>query len=141
MLCYGGVFHGGRSEFQGSQVFHMRRLALAVQRHEEREAHSHLGCSDGDDEEYHHLAIEVVVVSREGHQREVGRIEHQFETHEDHEEVAARDHAQQTQAEEQRADDQVVVKSGSHRKVGFRWDALGLGRIWDPENFNGGPSW
>jgi hypothetical protein len=64
------------------------------------------------------------------------RIEHQFETHKDHEEIAARNHAQQTQAEEQRADDQVMVESGSHRSVGFRVDALGI-----LTGFNEDPSW
>jgi len=111
-------------------------LALAEEGDDEGESYGNFSGGDGDDEEHHHLAIEVVVVAGEGHQSEVGRVEHQFETHEDHEEVAACDHAQQTQAEEQRADDQVMVESGSHRSVGFRVDALGI-----RTGFNGGPSW
>ena len=41
-------------------------------------------------------------VAREGEEGEVGGVEHQLDAHEDHQRVAAHQHAEHAQAEEQR---------------------------------------
>src|SRR5689334_3714103 len=75
------------------QVFHVHGLALAIKRHDQRETHGDFGGGDGDDEKDKHLAVEVVGEMRAGDQREVRRVEHQFERHVNDQHIAPDDYA------------------------------------------------
>ena len=102
------------SQFHARQVFDMRRLALAIERHNEREADGDFRRRDGDDEEHHHLTVQVIVESRKRDEREIGRIEHQLKRHIHHEQIASCDHAQQAEREQQRANKQVMFQAYIH---------------------------
>ncbi len=106
----GNEFQVHQLEFHRRQIFDMRGLALAVERHDQRQADRHFRRRHGDDEEHQDLAVEVVVEPREGDQREVGRVEHQFERHVDDQQVAPHDDAEQAERKQQRADDQIMFK-------------------------------
>ena len=54
----------------------------------------------------------VAAHAREGEEGEVGGVEHQLDAHEDHQRVAADQHAEHAQAEEQRGEEQVVLEWG-----------------------------
>src|ERR1035438_5251790 len=57
------------SQFHARQIFDVRGLAFAVERHDQREADRHLRRRHGDDEKHQHLAVELVVESRKGDER------------------------------------------------------------------------
>ncbi len=50
-----------RSKFHARQIFDVRGLAFAVERHDQRETDRHFRRRHGDDEEHQHLAVELVV--------------------------------------------------------------------------------
>ena len=67
----------------------------------------HLAGRDDHHDQREDLAVAVAPHAREGDQREVRRVEHQLEAEQDHERVAAREHAGGADAEDQRRDDEV----------------------------------
>ena len=69
---------------------------------------------NGDDEEDEDRTIHRAVKAREGDEREVCRVEHQFKRHVDHQQVAAHNDAQQTKAEQHRADHQIMFQTNVH---------------------------
>src|SRR5437867_7928638 len=77
--------------FHERQVFNMRCLALAIERDDQRQADRHFCRRHRDDEKDEHLAIETVPESRKSDQRQVAGIEHQFERHVDHQQIAPHD--------------------------------------------------
>src|SRR5579871_3087679 len=79
--------------FHPHEIFHVRGLAPAIQRDDQRQAHRDLRRRHSDDEEHEHLAVEIAVEAGHRHEREIGRVQHHFEAHVDHEQVAAHDDA------------------------------------------------
>ena len=80
-------------------------MAFAVEGDDQGETDGDFGSGDGDDEEHHHLSIQVVPKMGKGHESEVGGVEHEFQPHVHHNQVAADDHTEQSEAEEHHADD------------------------------------
>ena len=78
----------------------MRRLAFAVKRHDQRQPHRDFRRRDRDDEENHDLPVEIAVEAGQRDQREVGRVEHQFQAHVNDEQIAPHDDAEQAEAEQ-----------------------------------------
>ena len=80
----------------------MRGLAQAVKGDDDSEPDRHFGGGHRDDEEYEDLGVVVGetegsdAMAGEGDEGEIGRIEHEFEAHEDDEEVAAQEDTGQT---------------------------------------------
>jgi len=101
-------------EHPTSNIQHRMLLAPAIQRHDEREADRDLRRRHRDDEEHQDLAVQVVVEPRKGDEREVGRVEHQFERHVNHEQIAPHDDAEQSQREQQETDGQIMFESNVH---------------------------
>src|ERR1700761_2900955 len=81
------------SVLQQVGVIHRRGPASPVDRHQDREAHNHLGGGHHHHEERDDLAVQVVVHGGERHERQVARVQHQLDTHEDHDGVAPHEHA------------------------------------------------
>src|SRR5262249_45477385 len=94
-------------------------------------ADRHLRRCNRNDEEDHHLAVELVVEAGERDQRKVRRVEHQLERHVNYEQIAPHDDAQQAKAEQQGADGQIMLKTNVHifgprntRNSATRWFPL-----------------
>ena len=94
----------------------MRGLAQSVEGDDDGEPDGDLRCGDGDDEENQDLGVVVGesecgdAVAGERDEGKVGCIEHEFEAHEDDEEVAAQEDAGQTDGEEEAADQQIIAQ-------------------------------
>src|SRR5580704_10883238 len=84
-----------RSELvlQQVRVVHRRGPAGTEDRHQDREAHHDLGSRHDHHEERDDLAVQVAMHPREGHEREVDRVEHELDAHEDNHRVAPYQHA------------------------------------------------
>ena len=97
----------------------MRGLPQAVERDDDGEADSHLGGGDGDDEEHQNLRVVVGesergdAVAGEGDERKIGRVEHEFQTHENDEKVPAEENSGKTDREK-KATDQKIIAEGGH---------------------------
>src|SRR5205085_7636308 len=77
-----------RLKLHRREIFDVDSLALAVKSDDQRESHSHFCCGDGDDEKDHYLAVQVVIESREGHQRKVASVKHQLQRHVNQQQIA-----------------------------------------------------
>src|SRR5688500_6610177 len=84
------------------------RPAAAEDAHDDGEPDDDLGRGDDHDEERHDLAVEGAGGAAEGDQGQVDRVEHQLDAHEDEDRVAAHQHADTADGEQQRGEDQVV---------------------------------
>src|SRR5436190_7738629 len=103
-------------ELHESEVFDVGRLSLAIERDDEGKADRNFGGSDGDDKEDHDLPAEVICESREGDERKICGVQHQFERHVDDQQIAPDDDTEEPEAEEQRADDEVVFEANHARE-------------------------
>src|SRR3954454_16818419 len=79
-----------------------------VDRHDDREADDDLSCRDDHHEEGHDLAVEAAVGAGEGDQRQVHRVQHELHAHEHDDRVAAHEHADGADREEDRREHEVV---------------------------------
>src|SRR6476661_2858265 len=97
-----------------------------VDRHDDREADHDLGRRDDHDEERHHLAVDATVRAGEGDQGQVRRVEHQLHAHEHDDGVAAHEHADRPDREQDRGEHEVVreghrvLPPGTSRGAGSR---------------------
>src|SRR3984957_10333760 len=73
---------------QQPRVVHRRGPAGTEDRHQDRQAYHDLGGRDHHHEERDDLAVQVAVHAGEGHEREVDRVEHELDAHENHHCVA-----------------------------------------------------
>src|SRR3954451_11775048 len=89
------------------------RPAGAEDAHDDRQPDDHLGGRDDHDEERHDLAVERAVHAAERHEGQVDRVEHQLDRHEHEDRVAAQQHAERADGEDQRGEVEVVA--GVHR--------------------------
>src|SRR6478736_4724353 len=85
-------FTSAPSVLQQAGVVDRGRASRAEDGHDDREPDDDLGGSHHHHEEGGDLAVEVAVLLGEGDQREVGRVEHQLDAHEHHDGVAAGQH-------------------------------------------------
>ena len=91
------------------QLVDVDRQAPAVDGDDQAEADGDLAGGDDHHDEREDLAVLVAVRAREGDEREVRRVEHQLEAEQDHERVAAHEHAAGADAEDQRREDEVPL--------------------------------
>src|SRR3990170_1604119 len=102
------------SPFQEARFVDVRRMAAAEDRDDDRKADDHLGRSDHHREERQHLAVQVSELPRERHQREVHRVQLQLDRHEDHEGVAADQHSDRADREQDGGQDQEIGDRSPH---------------------------
>src|SRR5918998_1634983 len=105
-------------------VVDRRRPAGPEERHDDREADDDLGGRDDHDEERHDLAVDGAVGAGEGDQRQVHRVEHQLDAHEDDDRVAPHEDADRADGEQDRGEHQVVRQAHDSRPPGM---SLGAG--------------
>src|SRR5450631_3917186 len=94
----------------------MRRLPRAIKRDDDGKTDGDFRGRHGDDEKDKNLRVVVwnsrgvEAEAREGNQREVGRVQHQLEGHEDDDDVAAQEHVRETDREKETADDKIMAQ-------------------------------
>jgi hypothetical protein len=103
------------SEFQGADVFHVDRLPGAIQGDDDGEADRDFSGGDGDNEEDKNLGVVVgqsgsEMESGKGNERKVGGVQHQFERHENDDDVAPEENAGEPNGEKHPADNQIMAK-------------------------------
>ena len=81
--------------------------AAAEDGHDDAEADDRLGGGDDEDEEHGRLSVDVAEAPRQGDEAEVDGVEHQLDAHEQHERVAAHEHADRADAEQHGAEHEV----------------------------------
>src|SRR3569832_2365902 len=103
---------------KGVQVVHADVVLVAEQQHQDREADRAFRSGHGEDEEHEHLAVHVAQVVGERHEVGVDRQQHQFDAHQQHDQVAAvQEDADDGQREEHRAERQEVAQGEAHALV------------------------
>src|ERR1039458_24604 len=83
--------------------------------HDDGQSHDDLCCSPEHDEQGDHLTVQGTAHACEGHESQVGRVEHQLDAHEDHDGVAAHQDRRGADGEQHRR--QVDVVDQAHRLV------------------------
>src|SRR6478609_2730561 len=78
--------------------------------HDDRQADNHFGGGHHHHEEREDDAVEVAPDVGEGHQRQVDGVEHQLDAHEHHDRVLPDQEAHRADAEQQRGQDQIMVR-------------------------------
>src|SRR5580765_3104623 len=91
-----------RSALQQVDLVHEHRLAQAEQVDDDGQADRDFRGGDGHDEEHEDLSVQRFQVVRERHEREVRRVEHELDGHEDDECVPAHEHAPDADREHDR---------------------------------------
>src|SRR5262245_26829403 len=91
------------SPLQQIQLVHVGRLADAEEGDDHAESDRRLRGGDRDHEEDGDLAVGATVHPRKGHEREVARVQHQLDAHEDGDGAAAQEHRERADGEEHRA--------------------------------------
>ena len=104
----------GRSALHDVEVVRHGARAPAEDGDDDAEADDHLGGRDHQYEEDEHLSADVVEHACEGHEGEVGRVEHQLDAHEHHEYVAPHEDPQRSDREEHHAEGEVPVAVDGH---------------------------
>ncbi len=96
----------------------MGGLAFAIKRNDERQADGHFSSRNRDNEEHKDLPIETVwgvgTETRESDERQVGRVKHQFQPHVNHEQIAPRNDAEESQRKQNRAYRQIMFQTDRH---------------------------
>src|SRR5215207_230714 len=90
------------------------RRALAEDGDEDAEADHDLGGGDHHDEEGQHLAVERAVGLGEGDERQVDRVQHQLDAHEDHDGVAPDQHPGHADGEQDGREQEVGAGPDPH---------------------------
>src|SRR5882757_8430343 len=96
------------------RVVHRGGPTGAEDGHDDGQADHHFGGRDHHHEERHDLAVQPAVDPGEGDQGEVHRVQHQLDAHEHHDGVAAHQHPDRADGEQQRGQEQVISR-------GHRW--------------------
>src|SRR5713226_2706926 len=94
------------SPFERSRVVHVHASPLSVERHDDRQADDHLRGGDDHREEGEHLPRQVAVLTREGDEREVRRIQLELDRHEDDQRVLPGEDPDRADREEHGRDQQ-----------------------------------
>src|SRR5688500_3502034 len=107
------------SPFQRGERIGVQRLAVPEEGDDERQADRRFSRGHGHHEERDDLAVDVAAISSEGDERQVHRIEHDFDREQDRDQVAAQEDAGRADREQDRRDDQVVTER-DHESVPSR---------------------
>src|SRR4051794_37037228 len=81
--------------------------AAAQDRDDDAQADDNFGGGDDEHEEHRRLPADVAQLHGEGDERQVDRVEHQLDAHEQHERVASHHHAERTDSEQNGGEDHV----------------------------------
>jgi RNase P protein component len=104
-----------RSEFQRVYVFHVGRLSGAIECNDDRQADCDFGGRDRDDEEDEDLGVVAGhsignAKTRKRYERQVRRVQHQLERHENDNDVPTENDAGEPDREKHSADDEIMAK-------------------------------
>src|SRR5215207_5402968 len=108
-----GVAQHGGSALQLVDAIEVRTPEVAVDQEHDRQADPHLGGGDRDDEEREDLSRDLLRERGERDQVDVDGVEHQLDREQDQDAIAAGEHAVDAAAEEECAEDEVLVQRHS----------------------------
>src|SRR6266498_347297 len=95
------------------QLIHREAAAEPEYGHDDGEADGDLGGRHAQDEEDEHLPVDRAVALAEGHESQIGGVEHDLNGHEDDERIAPDEHAEGPNDEEHRRHSH-VIRGGHH---------------------------
>src|SRR5215469_6974452 len=109
----GGGIHW--SEFQAGNVFHVCRLFSPVKRHNDGETDCNLGCRYCDNKKDQDLGIKIRqailnIEPGESDQGQICGVQHEFQGHENDNDISAQQHTREPDGKQQAADHEVIVK-------------------------------
>src|SRR6478735_8623724 len=113
------------SVLQQARVVDRGRATGAEDGHDDRQPDHDLRGGDHHHEEGGHLAVEVAVDAGEGDQREVRGVQHQLDAHEHHDRVAAGEHADAADREQDRGQNQERCRAHASSPSSVRVVSLG----------------
>src|SRR5215471_1959864 len=96
---------------QQVRVVHRRGPAGTEDRHQDRQPDDHFRGGDHHHEERGHLAVHLAVHARETDERQVDRVQHELDAHEDDQRVAADEHPDRADHEEDHGERHVVSRA------------------------------
>src|SRR5437763_2473733 len=112
--------------------------------HDDGQPDDDLGRGHHHDEERHDLPVQAAVDAAERDEREVRRVQHQLDAHEQHDRVAPDQHTDRADGEQHTGQDDVVVRVHGHSSVPFRAASAAVssrtGRIFEMLRSAGAPS-
>lgn len=115
----------------------MRRLPETEERDYDGKSDRDFGRGHGDDEEDEDLRVVIRraawidMETRECDQGQVGRVQHQFEGHQNNDDVAPQHHAGESNREQNTADNEIIAQRD--HVSGFRVGSTSLRRWWLPK--------
>ena len=104
-----------RSMLHGADLTDVERPTAAKNGDQNRQADGSFGGGDHDHEKCRGMADHVLLLAREGEERQVGGVQHQLDAHEHHQGIAANQNAKHPHAEQDRRENQVMV-GGYHER-------------------------
>src|SRR5262245_3358304 len=113
-MIHGKIEFIGSLKFQATDVVDVGCLACPVECDENCKTYGYLGCCNRDDKEYEDLRVVIWQSGRtnpeprERNKRQVCRIQHQFERHENNDDIAAEHHTGEPDCEKNAAYDQII---------------------------------
>lgn len=105
---------------------------VPVNHHQNGQTNSHFGGGDDHDEENEDLSVLIPVETRERSQQHIHRVEHQFDRHEDDDEIASKQHAHHTNRKQNCTQEEVMVDAQGTEQIFKRFHANRL-RVFYPE--------
>src|SRR6478736_2347582 len=104
-----GISANKRSPFERRERFGIERFAMAEEPDHERQADRGFSRRDGHHEERDDLAVDRALLPPEGDKGEVDGVQHDFNRHQQRDQVAAQEHAGRADREQQPGQHQVVA--------------------------------
>src|SRR5688500_9618321 len=98
---------------QTAHLIHVNAALGLEDFNDQGEPHGNLRGGHGNDKEYEDLSAEALDHAAKRDHREIRGVQHQFNGHEDNESIAADKHTDDTQGEQDRRKDDVII-NGNH---------------------------
>src|SRR5687767_9061077 len=105
-----GISASTESPLEQRECVGVERFAVAEQRDHDRQADRGFGGRHRHHEEGDDLAVDIAAKAPEGDERQVHRVQHDFNRQQDGDQVLAQEHAGRADRKENRRDDQVMTE-------------------------------
>ena len=94
---------------QGTQLIHVDAALGLENLDDQSQPHRHFRGGDSDHKEHKDLSAEILEQTAKCHKRQVGRVEHQLNRHEDNKRISAGEHTYHADRKEDRRKNNVVI--------------------------------
>src|SRR6266566_2235720 len=97
-------------EFEQVDAFHVQRLPVARNQDDNSQPHGRFRRRHHNHKQHKNLPIDFSQRLAERHERQIDRVQHQFDGHENRDDVALENKRKHTQSEQDRAQDHVIIR-------------------------------